>query len=278
VRGTLRVGREWAAVPIEGRWIALLHGRGLDPELGSDEWFGRRLESGIAETSDPSLFSFDFGRQPAGRFALLLPRFGIATRCDVQTDLTVEVAVPPPVEVELTLLSPEGTRNVTDCDVEWGPAVDLRDFRDVAHHVEPDLERGGYRFVAPEGPLVVRVQRPGEPFPSIQQAFRVAPDSRTLSIRLDAPPIELDVVLLDGEQPLPKPWTANLKVERDGVSAIGRYRFPAHGTHVTFRLPGPGRYRVSAGALEGFDPPAPVEVEVREGERNVLHVPMVRRP
>lgn len=277
IRGTLRVGREWATIPIDGRWIAILKGRGQDSSLGSDDWFGHTFKSELAKTADPSLFAFDFGRLPPGRYVLLLPRFGVAVSRDVSADTAFDVVVPPPVEVEVTLQSFAGGRVVTDVEVEWGAPVDFRDFREVAHRVNPDLERGCYRFFAPEGPIVVCTKAHGEPFATNAQVFRVGPDSRSFSMTVRPPRVDLDVILLDGDQPLPQPWNADFKVERDGKSAGGLYSFPAQGTHVTFRLEGPGRYRISAGALEGYEPPAPIEVDVREGEKNVLRIPMVRR-
>jgi hypothetical protein len=149
--------------------------------------------------------------------------------------------------------------------------------RNVAITIEPDVEDGRYRFFAPRGRIVVQVSPFGAHFGGDEGVFDVNPEKRTIALRITPEEVELEVTLRDGTRALASPWQAKLRIEREGRPVPFNYSFPASGTTVSPRLPGPARYRLFVSGVDGYDDPPPVEVEVFARRHNSVDVPMRRR-
>jgi hypothetical protein len=277
IHGVITVPREWESVPSEAPWIARLWRDEIDAAIGSDWTFASKAESELSATTDPREFGFDFGLHPQGLYRFELPRFGMAVPLRAAEEKERQVAVPPPVEVELTVLPPEGDRPVTNRDIRWATAASYLAMRDVAVSIEPDLSDGRYRFVAPQGPIVVDATPYDAHFGGDSALFDANPARRAISLRTTPDEVDLEITLRDGARALASPWLAKLRIERDGRPIEFTYSFPAHGTTVDPHLPGPGRYRIFVSGVEGYDDPPPVDVEVFARRRNIADIPMRRR-
>jgi hypothetical protein len=278
IHGTITISPGWEKVASEAPWIARLHRDEIDASEGSDGTFSHGPESELVPTDDPLRFRFDFGRKARGHYQMLIPRVGAVLTLVADHERERAWTVPPPIEMELTLLAARGDRPVTDRRVVWAMASAGRELREVGVPIEPDLEDGRFRFVVPGGTFLIHASVFGDHFGGRTAFFEAKPESNRITLRLPRErDVEVEISLRDGPRALAETSNAKLRIERDGKPVTFPYSCPLNGTSITPRLPGPGRYRLFVSGVAGYDDPPPLDFEVDGRGIRKLDVPMRRR-
>jgi len=218
-----------------------------------------------------------------GRYFVLLADWSYAQSVDVgsggKTD--VEIVVPPPCDVEVHLVDAATGEPVAASDnIGWAvkaPDVGPEFGRAwlYCEHDEPCTRPGVYAFRAPLGTLVVMF------WSDLHSAEDMDVPLQPGLNRIDLKVVSnfgVDLALRDVTMPVPVDSAFTDGVEATQLDGEGELDWCGEGDPFCVRVTKPGRYRITLpAAIEGYEPIAPIEVDVPKGRIPRIEVLLQRR-
>ncbi len=215
-----------------------------------------------------------------GRYCVCLGQWQWKQRVDVgpRGNIDVRLVVPPPCDVEVHLVDGQtGEPIATEGDLAWG-AKSADTELELASYVETldeCDEPGLWRLRAPVGTLVIGL------WSDLVEAEAIEVELRPGLNRVDlkaAWNLSVDLAFRDGGIPVPVDPMFGDRVEVAALDGDGELVCAGAGDACRIWVTKPGRYRVSFPAvIEGYEPIAPLEVEVAAGRIPRIEVQLSRR-
>lgn len=249
----------WLAVD-RAEWPTRMTVRYLAPGLRRLHGGADGVDARLVAIEPPGTFTFDAGQLPLDGAIAWFPEWSYAVALP-----PIEIAIPPPTEVEATIVDAAGLPQ-SDLHVGWCGA-------DRAEALSPWVERayatsdaaGRVRFRVPQGVLLIAVSRFetqlfrfGETFEAREPTLRVEWRARETS----------GVTLMLRDRGGMVPWSDEWRVEarplRAGCRWIGEERSEMHFSN-TLWFEGDGPVEITLTELAGYAPVAPFTVELSSG-------------
>jgi hypothetical protein len=187
----------------------------------------------------------------------------------------LRLVVPPPCDVEVHLLDAASGVAVPDGgNLWWYVTTEHADWDFFYVESQPSAVPGIWRFTAPIGTLAVHA------WDELYEAEAVEVELKPGKNRIDlkaSPNFSCKLALKDGTIPVPvdEDMEAALRaapLDGDGqVDSVSR-DFPSQ---IWFTKA--GRYRLTFPAIEGYEPIAPIEVDIAAGKIPLIEVALKRR-
>lgn len=191
----------------------------------------------------------------------------------------VRLSVPPPCDVEVRLVDAGTGELIREEDDIWWYArapdvdADLPGYLAIRRQEYP-AEPGIYRFRAPLGVLVAGHWNRMRSAEDVE--IELKPGLNRVQLKA-AWTLAADIVLMDGAMPVPVDDGFRESLEAVATDALGSLDFCENGDPLRVHVTRPGRYRVSFPEIEGYEPIAPVEVEVAPGRIPRVEIALRRR-
>jgi hypothetical protein len=276
LEGTVRADPAWPEEPddIVG-FCVVSHQAPLTVLAATLDWWSPDAEI------DPDEGTWSAGLVLPGRYFLLFRDWSYAAAIDVGPQGTTDasIVVPPPCDVEVHLVDAESGAPVPDGhDLWWcvraadvGSEVGLpwRCERDV-----PSASPGVYRFRAPQGTLVLDFYSDLRSSEETEVALK--PGANRIELRV-APNLRIDFELRDGTIPVPADAAFSDRIKVAALTGDGELSCCGEGDPCVVWFTKPGRYRVTFPEIEGYEPIAPVEVEVAAGSIARVEIALRRK-
>ncbi|MEM6568267.1 MAG: hypothetical protein AAF957_07640 [Planctomycetota bacterium] len=227
-----------------------------------------RLVDGTDDT-----YAFEVGPLQTGRYSMMLGELWFAAAFDLgpegRDDLRIEV--PPPVDVQVSVLDVETGRVADVSRVTWMPAPPEGTSSGRLHVVEREPGSDRFHLRVPEGSIQLWVNDPTHS--RVLETFAVREGTQlTVETRAVA---SATVELRDGQVTIP--WPENVDVSVRPVDGTGEARSSGRTRGRRWvEVDEPGRYRLAIPDVAGFLPGQLVEVDFVKGERREVVVPLVR--
>ncbi|MBL8840012.1 MAG: hypothetical protein JNL90_00605 [Planctomycetes bacterium] len=249
----------WLAVD-RAEWPTRMTIRYLAPEQRSRHGGADGVGARLTAIEPPGTFTFDAGRLPLDGALAWFPEWSYAVALP-----SLEIAIPPPTEVEATIVDAAGEPQ-PDLHVGWCGA-------DRAEALSPWVERaratsdaaGRVRFRVPQGVLLIAASR------FAPQLFRVGAtfEAREPTLRLELRARESSGVTLTlrdagGMVPWSDEWHVEARPLRADCRWIGEERSEMHFSN-TLWFEGDGAVEIALTGLAGYAPIAPFPIELSSG-------------
>ena len=272
--GTIFVPTEWLLDEFQLRIRPIDPGRNIAEETQHIP----NLEMTATPIPGGTLYGWEADAVEPGNFGLLvLPiGYGINVHVDLAGNLDAEISLPAPVPVEVRTLVAGTAEPAYPNLIRWTPARDPGVPGAGALSVPPENNSNVFLFDAPLGAVIIS---------SSDSGFR--PASRQLQLTPDGPNIfefelqpahGLSILLYDGETPVPWDigWHAHLTpMEGTQGQVVTRGRV---GINYRILVSNPGWYTLTMPEIDGFQPVAPMQVEVIESTILDVDIPLLREP
>ncbi|HEX6886191.1 MAG TPA: sigma factor-like helix-turn-helix DNA-binding protein, partial [Planctomycetota bacterium] len=267
--GTLRLPpgfeRTWAGLRIER----------LD---GGEEDFHQALLEMSFAREQPDLLRWDAGQRRTGTYVATIHPLQYRERVETGgpgSETHAELVVPPLVTVTVEVVE-AGSGAPLAAEVSWrGPEL-----REVNHgftrmDVRRNAATGALEFVAAEGDVEVSATLPG--YREGRRTLQLVGPAQTCRIELQrASGVQLAFQEGEAALPLELDWLWNVRVRTEEGVQHPDGRQVRTGRLTLFLVP--GRYTLEFPPLPGYEPLAPVAVEVRADEVTEVVVSAVRVP
>jgi hypothetical protein len=191
----------------------------------------------------------------------------------------VQLVVPPPCDVEVHLVDGSGRPIPAGGDLHWhvkSPEVERELPFCAESRSTPCAGPGVYRFRAPVGTLVVGL------WDDILYAEDTEVELRPGGLNgIDLKAVwnlSVDLAFKEGAMPVPADPGFSDRIQVTPLGGDGKLECCGDGDPCRLWVTTPGRYRVSfPAAIEGYEPVAPIEVEVAAGRIARVEVQLKRR-
>lgn len=211
---------------------------------------------------NPALFRFDAGMVDTGRYRAEVRPFqysdvllvGDAGAADVR------IQVPPPGEVVVRLVDASSGAPVAVPRMNWsyqGPAEpQSSEFTSVDAN-----DDGIFRFLAPQGPVELRIWEEGLQF--VSEKIEVRPGLNDIRLTMTVA-CGVEFELYDGADRLPWPQGLHVELEEPGGDgAATSWTWLDFGMRIV--VSHAGGYRLTLGEVPGYQPIPPQELQIRPG-------------
>ena len=228
-----------------------------------------------AVPNQPRTYQFDAGQVQEGRYEIKFRtlNYQLGTTLGPNGNSSLEIRIPEPATVRVDVEGEIGSGGEFLREINWhGPTPKgVRVWTLTSERRESG--RVPFEFQVPTGPIFIRPT--GSEYVGREQRFDIPPSGARVTLQL-ARAFKIQIRVMDGSKQIPWNWDWSYKVtpldDRGEVVTHG-VRSGARQVVVTH----PGRYSVSLGPIEGYEPILDQEVEVGFGDETELRIDLERR-
>lgn len=267
LHGSLRIPAEWGDVA---------HSIELSFLSNGFRKFGRPA----TVPKEPTLWSWDAGMQPPGRYLAFVRPFQWSFTFDYNPVMATdfELVIPPPAQVCVRLLDRVTKEPISDEDLSWYGMPPPQASSITPEPVPFNAQRGGFCFTAPVGDIVLCLADAEQPFRF--ETARVAAGSNTIEVAC-APYVRVRVfAVLDGAR-VPWPEGAFLRAaEGDSATHFRRWFPRTDCAEVGFDAPGSYQLQLEQFGFDGIPnyEPTSLRVETARGGVAEFELTLKRKP
>lgn len=232
-------------------------------------------EAAPADDTTPAVLRFEAKDLAVGTYALAVEGTGFSQTIELPPEglhgLRLELGAP--CEVVLDVVDAATGERIPQASVNWSVAEDDTTSDMTAWVNATRGEDGFFRALAPAGHLRWLVAAEGYGEPEERGAW-IRAERHELKLRLPRQ-CALEFELVDGDVhvPFPQSWLPELEpLGHDGAPSS----FSFGSTTRVIGVTRPGLYRITLPPVNGFRPPAAVEIDVAAGERKLVRIQLER--
>jgi hypothetical protein len=247
-------------------------GPSLDSETG---WFDIACDRVPSPRAGYTAFRWSRPGLPLGRYELSLFEPPGSMVFDVVPGGVRDVlfVLPQPVELLVRLVEAGTAVDIRTDDLRWHPRMPDEVKGWALQGMEFDAETGLYRSLAPAAPILLQCWTVA--YESFQREYDLALVTGVVTVEL-RPASGLAVALRDGDAPVafPEAWWSRPVAEGGDGSEAGLTSGDKFLRQ--FQVSAPGTYVLELPAIDGYQAPPPLRVDVRAGEFTRVDVELRR--
>ena len=268
--GTLDLPAAWQDIAVG---LKLVRTDGPPPRDG--DWRSIGADSVVNEPGRPGVRRWSLGRVTPGPYIIVIDPLQVIHRIELTApgQRNVHIHVPELAEVVAKLTeSPSG--QAIDLDkIAWGrptpEGVNTWSFENVDY----DASVGGYRFVAPVGPISLMVR--DDRYADIHRQLRVQPGANPVALTTHALPSRW-IRFVDGGAVVPVSWSMRFTITSTDGASRGHLGNIENG-RAKLVVPEDGRYEVVLPTPKGFEAVEPRTVSFGAADNGEIVVKLRRQ-